>query len=140
MTSENQHGHTCFGLFYLLGRFYFPHSFVIRNGSLGGIPLFSGLFTVHFFGSIQMVMVSKSHGYKWFAVMVFTLLRLEHGWLRKNSVCCGPVYGPWSSLRFGYGAFYDSRLSLRVGFRPVCIQHLSSRTATSPMPSTLGMH
>ena len=31
-------------------------------------------------------------------------------------------------------------LSLRVGFGPVCIQHLSSRTATSPMPSTLGMH
>ena len=43
-------------------------------------------------------------------------------------------------LRFGYGAVYGSRLSLRVGFGPVCTQHLSSRTATSPMPSTLGMH
>ena len=53
----------------------------------------SGLFTVHFFGSVQMVMVSKNHGYKWFAVMVFTLSRLEHGWFRKNSVCYGPVYG-----------------------------------------------
>ena len=52
-----------------------------------------GLFTVHFFGSVQMVMVSKNHGYKWFAVMVFTLSRLEHGWFRKNSVCYGPVYG-----------------------------------------------
>ena len=40
----------------------------------------------------------------------------------------------------GYGAVYDSRLNLRVGFGPVCIQHISSRTATSPMPSTLGMH
>ena len=53
----------------------------------------AGLFTVHFFGSVQMVMVSKNHGYKWFAVMVFTLSRLEHGWFRKNSVCYGPVYG-----------------------------------------------
>ena len=49
-------------------------------------------------------------------------------------------YGPWLSLRFGYGAVYNSRLSLRGGFGPVCIQHLSARTATSPMPSTLGMH
>ena len=65
---------------------------------------------------------------------------LEHGWFRRNSVCCGPVYGPWLSLRFGYGAVYNSRLSLRGGFGPVCIQHRSSRTATSPMPSTLGMH
>ena len=101
---------------------------------------FSGLFTVHFFGSVQMVMVSKNHGYKWFAVMVFTLSRLEHGWFRKNPVCCGPVYGPWLCLRFGYGAVYDSRLSLRVGFGPVCIQHISSRTVASPVPSTLGMH
>ena len=101
---------------------------------------FPGLFTVHFFGSVQMVMVSKNHAYKWFAVMVFTLSRLEHGWFWKNSVCCGPVYGPRLSLRFGYGAVYGSRLSLRVGFGPVCIQHLSSRTATSSMPSTLGMH
>ena len=104
------------------------------------MAFFSGLFTVHFFGSVQMVMVSKNHGYKWFAVMVFTLSRLEHGWFRKNSVCCGPAYGPWLSLRFGYGAVYDSRLNLRVGFGPICIQHISSRTATSPMPSTLGMH
>ena len=100
----------------------------------------SRLFTVHFFSSVQLVMVSKNHGYKWSAVMVFTLSRLEHGWFRRNSVCCGPVYGPWLSLRFDYGAVYDSRLSLRGGFGPVCIQHLSSRTATSPMPSTLGMH
>ena len=100
----------------------------------------SGLFTVHFFGSLQIVMVSKNHGCKWFVVMIFTLSRLEHGWFRRNSVCCGPVYGPWLSPRFGYGAVYDSRLSLRGGFGPVCIQHLSSRTATSPMPSTLGMH
>ena len=62
-----------------------------------------GLFTVHFFGSVQMVMVSKNHGYKWFAVMVFTLSWLEHGWFRKNSVCCGPVYGPRLSLRVGFG-------------------------------------
>ena len=60
-----------------------------------------GLFMVHFFGSVQMVMVSKNHGYKWFAVMVLTLSRLEHGWFRRNSVCCGPVYGPWLSMRFG---------------------------------------
>ena len=43
------------------------------------VPKLSGLFTVHFFGSVQMVMVSKNHGRKWFAVMVFTLSRLEHG-------------------------------------------------------------
>ena len=92
------------------------------------MPNFSGLFTVHFFFSVQMVIVSKYHGYKWFAVMVFTLSRLEHGWFRRNSVCCGPVYGPWLSLRFGDGAVYDSRLSLRVGFGTVCTQHLSSRT------------
>ena len=49
-------------------------------------------------------------------------------------------YGSYLSLRFGYSPVYDSRLSLRGGFGPVCIQHLSSRTATSPMPSTLGMH
>ena len=95
---------------------------------------------LHFFCSVQMLIVSKNHGYKWFAVMVFTLSRLEHGWFRRNSVCCGPVYGPSLSLRFGYGVVYDSRLCLRVGFGPVCSQHLSSRTATSPMPSTLGMH
>ena len=92
------------------------------------MPNFSELFTVHFFGSVQMVIVSKYHAYKWFAVMVFTLSRLEHGWFRRNSVCCGPVHGPWLSLRFGYGAVYDSRLSLRVGFGTVCTQHLSSRT------------
>ena len=86
-----------------------------------------------------MVMVSKNHGYKWFTVMVFILSRLEHGWIRRNSVCCGTVYGPWLSLRFGYGPVYDSRLSLRVGFGPVCTQHISSRTVTSPIPSTLGM-
>ena len=86
---------------------------------------FSGLFTVHFFCSVQMVMVSKNHGYKWVAVMVFTLSRLERGWFRRNSVCCGPVYGPWLSLRFGYGPVYDSRLSLRVGFGPVYTQHIS---------------
>ena len=33
----------------------------------------------------------------------------------RNSVYCDPVYGPWLSLRFGYGAVYDSRLSLRGG-------------------------
>ena len=87
-------------------------------------------------------MVSKNHGYKWFAVMVFTLSRLEHGRLRRNLVCCGPVYGRWLSLRLGYGPVYNSRSSLRVVpvFGPVCTQHISSRTATSPMPSTLGMH
>ena len=92
------------------------------------------------FCSVQMVMVSRNHGYKWFAVMVFTLSRLEHGWFRRNSVCCGPVYGPWLSLRFGCGPVYDSRLSLRVGFGPVCTQHISSLNATSAMPSTLGIH
>ena len=35
------------------------------------------LFTVHFFCSVQMVMVSKNHGFKRFAVMVFTLSRLK---------------------------------------------------------------
>ena len=85
-------------------------------------------------------MVSKNHGYKWFAVMVFTLSRLEHERFRRNSVCCGPGYGPWLCLRFGYGPAYDSRLSLRVGSGPVCTQRRSSRTATSPMPSALGMH
>ena len=101
----------------------------------------SGLFTVHlFFGSVQMVMVFKNHEYKWFAVMVVTLPWLEHGWFRRNSVCCGLVYGPWLSLRFGYGAVYDSRLSLRGGFGPVYNQHISSRTVTYPMPSTLGMY
>ena len=85
-------------------------------------------------------MVSKNHGFKWFAVMVFTSSRLEHGWFRRSSVCCDPIYGPWLSLRFGYGAVYDFRLSFRGCFGPVCNQHLSSRTATSSMPSTLGMH
>ena len=101
---------------------------------------FPRLFTVHFFCLLEMVTFSRNLGYKWFAVMVFTLSRLEHGWFRRNSVCCGPVYGPWLSLRFGYGSVYDSRLSVWVGFGPVCTRHLSSRTATSPMPSTLGMH
>ena len=81
----------------------------------------SGLFPVHFFGSVQMVMVSNNHGYKWLAVIVFTSSRLEHGWFRRNSVCCGPVYGPWLGLRLGYGAVYDSRLSLRGSFGPVYI-------------------
>ena len=45
---------------------------------------FSGLFTVHFFGSVQMVKVSKNHGYKWFTVMVFTLSRLDYRWFRRN--------------------------------------------------------
>ena len=99
-----------------------------------------GLFTVHFFCSVQIIIAFKNHGYKWFAVLFITLSWLEHGCFRRNSVCCGPVYGPWLSLRFGYGPVYDSRLSLRVGFGPVCTQHISSRTATSPMPSTLGMH
>ena len=98
------------------------------------------LFTVAFFCWVHMVMVSKNHGYKWFAVMVFTLSRLEYERFRTNSVCCGPVYCPWLSLRFGFGPVHDSRLSLRVGFGPVCTQHLSYRTVTSPMPSTLGMH
>ena len=34
----------------------------------------------------------------------------------------------------------NSRLSLRVGSRPVCTQNIFSRTAASPMPSTLGKH
>ena len=37
----------------------------------------SGLFTVNLFCSVQMVMVSKNHGFKWFAVVVFTLPRLK---------------------------------------------------------------
>ena len=120
----------------------------MRKISFAGIELTSqrvrglhaGLFTVHFFCSVQMVMASKNHGYKWFAVMVMTLSRVEYGRFRRNSVCCGPVHGPWLSPRYGYGPVYDSRLSLRVGSSLVCSQHLSSRTATSPMPSTLGMH
>ena len=64
-------------------------------------------------------MVFKNHGYKWFAVvMVFTLSRLENGRFRRNSVCCGPVYGPWLSLRFGYGPVYDSRLTGAHAFGP----------------------
>ena len=55
-----------------------------------------------------MVIVPRNHRYKWFAVMVFTLSRWEHGWFRRNSVCCGPVYGPWLSSRFSYGPVYDS--------------------------------
>ena len=39
--------------------------------------LFSGLFTVNIFCSVQMDTVSKNHGFKWFAVMVFTLSRLK---------------------------------------------------------------
>ena len=39
-----------------------------------------------------------------------------------NSVCCGPVYGPWLSLRFGYGPVYGpwlrkSAVWLRCGLR-----------------------
>ena len=39
----------------------------------------SGLTTVYFFCLVQMVMVSKNHGFKWFAVvvMVFALSRLK---------------------------------------------------------------
>ena len=38
----------------------------------------SGFITVHFFCSVQMVIVSKNHGFKWFAVvMVFTLSRMK---------------------------------------------------------------
>ena len=70
----------------------------------------------------------------------FHIIAVENRRFRRNSVCCGPVYGPWLCLRFGYGPVYDSKLSLRVGSGPVCTQHRSSRTATSPMPSTLGMH
>ena len=51
------------------------------------------------------------------------MITVENGRFRKNSVCCGPIYGSWSSLRFGYGPVYDSRLSLRVGFGPVYTQH-----------------
>ena len=71
----------------------------------------------------------------------FHIIAVENGRFWRNSVCCGPVYGcVWSSLRFGYGPVYDSRLSLRVGFGPICTQQcLSSRTATPNMPSTLGM-
>ena len=58
----------------------------------------------------------------------FHIIAVKNGRFRRNSVCCGPVYGSWLSLRFGYGPAYDSRSSLRVG--PVCTQqHLSSRTA-----------
>ena len=64
----------------------------------------------------------RTTGANGFAVMVFTLSRLEHGRFRRNSVCCGPVYGPWLRLRFGYGPVHDSRLRLRVGSGPVCTQ------------------
>ena len=30
---------------------------------------------------------------------VFTISRLKHGRFRRNSVCCGPVYGPWLRLQ-----------------------------------------
>ena len=36
-----------------------------------------GLFTVHVVGSVQMVTVSYNPGFKWFAFMVYTLLRLK---------------------------------------------------------------
>ena len=71
----------------------------------------------------------------------FHIIAAENGRFRRNAVCCGPVYGSWSSLRFCYGPVQDSRFSLRVGFDPVCTQqHLSSGTAKPPMPSTLGMY
>ena len=96
-----------------------------------------GLFMVHFFlfgtdgYDFQEPRVQMVRGYGFHVIIA-----VGNGWFRRNSVCCGPVYGPWLSLRFGYGLVYDSRLCLRVGFVPV----LSSRAATSPMPSTLGMH
>ena len=55
-----------------------------------------------------------------FAAVRFTILVESAVWLR-------------SGLR-------DSRLSPRVGSRPVYAQNVSSRTAASPMPSPLGMH
>ena len=70
----------------------------------------------------------------------FHIIAVENGRFRRNSVCYGPVDGSWSSLRSGYGPVCDSRSSLRVGYGPVCTQQrLSSRTATPPLPSTLGV-
>ena len=46
---------------------------------------------------------------------------------------CGPVYGPWLSLRFVYGPVYDSRLSLRVGSGPVYDSRLSLRVGSGPV-------
>ena len=80
-----------------------------------------------FFVRYRWLWCPRTTATNWFAVMICTLSRLEHGWFRKNSVCCGPVYGPWLSLRFRCGAVYNSRLSLRVSFGPVCTQHLSSQ-------------
>ena len=71
----------------------------------------------------------------------FHIIAVENGRFRRNSVCCGSVYGSCLSLRLGCGPVYDSGLSLLFDFGPVCIQqHISSRTAKSPMTSTLGMH
>ena len=75
------------------------------------------------FNSVQMVMVSKSPGFKRFAITLFVLLRLKMDGSGEARFA-GPVYG--------------SKLSLRFGCSPVCIQQqLFSRATTSHTPSTL---
>ena len=47
----------------------------------------------HDHGWVQMV--RGGHG--------FLVIAVEYGWSRRTSVCCSPVYGSSSSLRFGCG-------------------------------------
>ena len=89
-----------------------------------------------------MATVSKNHWFKWFAVMVFTLSRLKTNGSEETRFAAVRFTVPGKVCGLITVRFYNSRLlSLRVGFGPVCTQqHLSSRTATPSMPSTLGMY
>ena len=94
-----------------------------------------GLFTVHFFCSVQMVMVSRNprvqmvHGYG------FHIIAVENELFRRNSVCRGLVHGScmvksavWlrSGLRFqvkSAGWFRSGLHSTHLSFRSAGISH-----------------
>ena len=81
-----------------------------------------------------MVAVYKNHGFKWFAVMVFTLSRLKTDACGETRFAAGRFTVPEKVCGFITVRFDKYRLSLRVVFGPVCTQqHLYSRTATPPM-------
>ena len=87
-----------------------------------------------------MVTVYKNHGFNWFAVMDFTLSRLKTDGSGETRFAAVRFTVLEQFCRLITVRFYNYRLSLRVGFGPVCTQqHLYSRTETPPMPSTLGM-
>ena len=66
-----------------------------------------GLFTVHFFGSVQMVMVSENHGCKWIPGNGFHII----------AVGTWTVPEKLGLLRFGLRSLVKSAVRLRSGLR-----------------------